>query len=205
MSEFTDATTLLLFVAVFIPGFISTRVFDLLVPGMSRDYGKALYEVAGYSFLNYGLWSPRIVAVYAGWTPNHLYSDLLLALAVFVVTPTLLPVIYVRVITGKWLQSKVIDPWPSAWDHSMHVNKRAMILVHMRDGRRIGGTWSGDAFASSYPIPRDLFLSEVWSVDQETGEFIAPVAGTKGLFLSGDDIEMLEFFDLDLVRKAAAT
>jgi hypothetical protein len=78
-----------------------------------------------------------------------------------------------------------------------------MTLIHLRDGRKIGGTWDRTAFSSSYPLAQDLFLSEVWNVDQDTGMFQSRVVDSKGLLLWGSDIEMVEFFDLDETRRKA--
>lgn len=193
--------TLILFVVVFIPGFVSTRVLDLLVPGQVRDYQKKIYEVLGYSFFTYALWSPLLIAYADGWMPP-LWSSAVFALLILLVTPALLTLLYLRAVR-EWLASYVVDPCPSAWDWAFKINRQAMVLVHLRDGRKLGGTWDRTGFVSSYPVPADLFLSEVWAVDQNTGVFQHRVPDSLGLIVYGSDIEMLEFFDLAEIRRKA--
>jgi hypothetical protein len=45
--------TLALFLIFFIPGFISLKVYDLLVPGERRDFSKSLFDAVAYSSLNF--------------------------------------------------------------------------------------------------------------------------------------------------------
>lgn len=201
MEFFRNENAAVTFVLLFIPGFVSTRVFDLLVPGQPRDYGKTIYEVVGYSFITYAFWSPAIVAYHEGWHPP-LWVAMMLAGLILVVTPIVLPVLFLKIVR-KWFASSVLDPFPSSWDWAFKVNETAMVLVHLRDGRKLGGTWERTAFSSSYPIPPDLFLSEVWNVDQETGTFNHRVQDSKGIFLWGSDIEMVEFFDIQQIREKA--
>jgi hypothetical protein len=198
---FRDQGAIITFILLFMPGFVSTRVFDAVVPGQARDYGKTIYETIGYSFLTYALWSPVLIPVYASSTPPNWVTGVL-ALLVLFITPTALPLIYLWVLRKK-LASTLIDPCPSSWDWAFQQNPTAMILVHFRDGRKIGGTWSNTAFSSSYPVPRDVFLSEVWNVDQKTGRFLTRAQDSKGLIIWGSDIEMVEFFDLDETRSKA--
>jgi hypothetical protein len=196
-----DQTAVVIFAALFVPGFVSMQVFALQVPSEPRDFGKQLYEVIGYSSFTYALWSPLLVALYGGWQPPF-WLAATLAFAVLLVTPAVLPLVLLAVIR-KWFSSRLIDPYPTSWDWAFKSCKRAMLLVHLKDGRRVGGSWEGNAFSSSYPIPPDLFLSDVWNVDQTTGEFIDRAADNMGLLLWGNDIEMIEFFDIDKIRSSA--
>ena len=201
MEFFKDQKSILIFILLFMPGFVSTKVFDLIVPGLRRDYGKAIYEVIGYSFLTYALWAGALVPIAFGHIPP-LWLAILLAIAILIVTPALLPIVFLAVIR-KWFASHLLDPCPSSWDWAFKANPKAMVLIHLRDGRKIGGTWTRAAFSSSYPIPPDLFISEVWNVDQSTGRFLTRALDSRGLLMWGSDIEMVEFFDLDeTIRRA---
>lgn len=203
MEYFRDQSTIVLFVLLFMPGFVSTRVFDLKVPGHTRDYGKAIYETVGYSFFTYALWSPVLVSLFASHYTPPLWLIFVLALLILIVTPAVLPIAYLNVVRSKTFASKLIDPCPTSWDWALQENETAMILCHLKDGTRIGGTWVNKAFSSSYPVPTDLYLAEVWNVDQDTGRFIDRVQDSKGIVLWGTDIAMVEFFDLEETRRKA--
>ena len=56
-----EADKLVLFLIFFIPGFVSIKVYDLLIPGEQRDFSKSILEVIGYSALNYGALSWFII------------------------------------------------------------------------------------------------------------------------------------------------
>ena len=48
-----NADKLTLFLVFFLPGFISIKVYDLMVPGERRDFSKSLLEAISYSTLNF--------------------------------------------------------------------------------------------------------------------------------------------------------
>ena len=48
-----NADKLALFIVFFVPGFISMKVYDLLVPGETRDASKSLLDAISYSTLNF--------------------------------------------------------------------------------------------------------------------------------------------------------
>jgi hypothetical protein len=200
-----NLSTLAQFILLFMPGFVSTRTYDLLIAGPPRDYLKSIYEVIGYSMLNYALCSPVVLWWLATRTYRPLWETLLLALLVLFIVPMLLPIAFLQVLRIPWISSKVINPIPSAWDWAFgeDINPRAMVLLHLNDGRRIGGAWYGKSYVSTYPIPPDVYLSEVWNVDQRSGEFIDIVPYTQGIVIWGKDIQMVEFFNYEKVRTEA--
>lgn len=54
---------------------------------------------------------------------------------------------------------------PKAWDHFFRNRRKACwVLVHLKGGGLVGGVFSKNSFASSYPDPEDLYLEEVWQV-----------------------------------------
>jgi hypothetical protein len=201
MDFFKSEQTIILFVLLFMPGFISTRVFDALVPGERRDYGKAIYETVGYSMLTYALWSPVLFWLLSATGLTVGFQGFLVVM-ILLVTPAALPVLYL-VIIREFFPSAIIDPCPTAWDWAFAKNPSALVLLHLRDGRHIGGLWAGNAYASSYPINQDVYLSEVWHIDQDNGEFISRVQDSRGLHIDAKDVEIVEFFDADRIGSKA--
>jgi hypothetical protein len=66
----------------------------------------------------------------------------------------------------------------------------------LKDGRRFGGLYSSKSFASSSPAQPEIYLEEVWILD-ESGLFKAKVDRTAGVLIAGEDILALEFFSYD--------
>ncbi len=107
--------------------------------------------------------------------------------------PIIWPWLFVRVIQPRF--AKVfINPIPKPWDVVFRQQGEKWIIVHLVDGRRIGGRFARGSEASSYPAEEQLYLKEVWRLD-ENGRFIHPVDRTGGIIVSGKTIEAVEFFD----------
>ena len=45
------------------------------------------------------------------------------------------------------------------------------MIIHLKDGRRIGGRFDENSSASSFPAKEQIYIEEVWELD-ESGKFI---------------------------------
>jgi hypothetical protein len=50
---FENQWTLALFLIFFVPGFISLKVYDLLIPSEARDFTKSVFDAIAYSTLSF--------------------------------------------------------------------------------------------------------------------------------------------------------
>lgn len=193
--DLKDIPTSILFVLLFTPGFVATRAFDLFVPRAERDYGKALYEVIGYSLLTYAVCAPILI-----WWFRQPYlsigTNILLALTIMIVIPAMLSLVYLNIFRIPAFSRVLVSPTPTSWDWAFERSSTEpyFVLIHLKDGRRVGGLIYKGSYTSTYPLPPDIFIPEVWQINQDTGEFIAPVPRTAGLAVLGNTIEMAEFF-----------
>ena len=55
------------------------------------------------------------------------------------------------------------------------------VVVRLSDNTEIGGAFSTQSQASSYPLPEQIYLEQVWSLDEE-GRFDKPIENSKGNF-----------------------
>jgi hypothetical protein len=69
---------------------------------------------------------------------------------------------------------------------------RQWVILHLRDGRRIGGFYGGNSYATEYPHEREIFLEEVWHLSDK-GAFLGVVPSTSGIVVQGADIEFIEY------------
>jgi hypothetical protein len=65
------------------------------------------------------------------------------------------------------------------------------------DGEMIGGLFNGKSFASSYPEKEDIYLEELWKIDED-GKFKEKVKSTNGLLVNFEEIKYIEFFKLGI-------
>lgn len=69
----------------------------------------------------------------------------------------------------------------------------AWVIITLKDGKKIGGKFSQDSFASSAPNPEQLYLEENWVINEDGG-FERPRSKTLGILVLSKDIESIEFF-----------
>lgn len=68
------------------------------------------------------------------------------------------------------------------------------MLIHLKSGILIGGLYYKDSFASSYPEKKDLYIKEVWKID-ENGKFLEKIDRTEGMLINYDIIDYIEMFN----------
>jgi len=85
-------------------------------------------------------------------------------------------------------------PSPRTWDFSFLDKGHLWVRVKHPDGSWTGGKFGGDSLVASFPEPLALFLEETWTIGP-AGEFLGPVAGSKGVYVRCDDAMAVERFD----------
>lgn len=81
---------------------------------------------------------------------------------------------------------------PTAWDHAATRPDHRMIRVKRADGSWVGGFFGPDSFVSTYPQPRDMYLSTQYNMSAE-GEFLGPAPESEGIWLRIRDEDVVEF------------
>ena len=109
---FKNQETLALFLIFFIPGFISLKVYDLLIPGERRDFSKSLFDAVAYSSLNFAAlwWLIALVRNTPGW---QLYAGMFVLL---IAAPALWPVVLVQIRKWPLVAQRVASPNSRVWD-----------------------------------------------------------------------------------------
>ena len=67
------------------------------------------------------------------------------------------------------------------------------MLVTLRDGTQVAGYFGDESMASSDPAYRDLYLENVYTI-QEDGQW-EPRDDSRGIYIEGSQIVFIEFFD----------
>ena len=186
---------LTVFLVLSIPGFVSMKVYDLLIPGERRDFSKSLLEVIGYSALNFALLSWLIILIHSkGFYDHHpvlYFGFLFLILFIF---PAVWPLVYFKVSSWNIIAKWFIHPIPKPWDYVFGKRQSFWVIVHLKDKRRIGGRFDTNSFASSYPAKEQIYLEEVWELG-EKGNFVKRIERSKGMVILGEEIMAIEFFE----------
>lgn len=185
---------LVLFLVFFIPGFISIRIYDLLVPSERRDFSKSLFEAIGYSSLNFAALFWLIIPIHSGnFYVHHKLWYFIFLLLIICVIPIFWPILFLKLSTWKPISKYIVHPIQKPWDYVFGKREAFWIIIHLKDRRKIGGKFGTNSFSSSYPSEEQIYLEEVWKLD-ENGKFIGPIERSKGIIILGKEILSIEFF-----------
>lgn len=183
------------FVTLVFPGLISMHVYRLFMPAKDLTWKEVFYEASFYGTINFCLWAP--VFFYVGHAPdfvNHPVWSFLWILFMVVVTPVVLPPLWIMLLKCKRVQRHLMLPYPTAWDYFFEKRKSAFVLIHRKNGEKIGGYYGNNSYATSFPREGDLYLEKAVRVDAN-GKFLSYIAQTNGFLINKGDYELIEFFE----------
>lgn len=183
-----------LFVLAFLPGFISVKIHNLIIADEKYDFSKNLLEIIGFSLLNFILFCWLIALnIYFDWIFLQNFWFYLSIFLIFIVGPVFWPILTNKILRSKYLKKHVVSSSKSAWDYVFQQRKPSWILVHLKDGRKIGGKFGANSYASPYPCKENIYIEEVWALGSNS-EFLNKIDRTGGVLILSDDVFALEFF-----------
>ena len=86
------------------------------------------------------------------------------------------------------------QPVPTAWDRVFRERSPCFIRLRLKNGGWAGGWYGKHSHASAYPNPADLFLESAY-IMRPDGSFGPRVQGTAGLYVTMNDIDVIEFIE----------
>jgi len=121
-----------------------------------------------------------------------LYS---LSVAVIMVgVPACWPFVFLRLSTWRPIAKHLVHPIRKPWDYVFGKRDPFWIIVHLQNGQKIGGRFDVESFASSDPADEQIYLEEVWILD-DGGRFVSRVERSRGIIIMKDEIRAVEFFE----------
>ena len=181
-------------IALFLPGFISLKLHRFL-ERRPATAAEALIDVVGFSLLNAVVLFWPIYLNGALLSEAQPYWRAIVANAVWVciVGPAAWPLILRLVERYAIRGGLLLGEQKTAFDAYFSTNEPCWVIVHLKDGSRIGGYFGGDSYASAHPHSGDFYLQELWNLDRE-GVFDGPIPNSKGAIFHRSDYVWLEFF-----------
>lgn len=165
--DFSDFDKFIVFIVFFVPGFISIKIYDLLVIGDRRDFSKSILEAIGYSCLYYATLSWLILLIHSNnFFSNHTVFYVIVIFIILFLFPILWPILFIKLITCSKFLKYFNNPIPKPWDYVFLKREPYWVIIHLKDGKRIGGIYNTDSYASVYPIEEQIYLQEVWKLDE---------------------------------------
>lgn len=192
-----EVDKLVLFIAFVVPGFISLKTYALLQPTQVRDTSQQLVDAVAYSSINYALLIGPIYAVeLLGLRDTHPILYVFFYVAVLLLAPICWAVGFLWLRKTRLLQRSVVHPTGKPWDFVFEQRLCYWVVATLNDGRRIGGYYGPESFASNNPEPEQIYLQESWVLN-DAGGFERVRVNTAGIIILGKEIATLELFHVE--------
>lgn len=201
----TSIEGLLIVALVLVPGFIFTLILMRTIAYIQTSEVRFLLTIITLGIVTHALpflWTVRIIEYHSqGALLDHSPEVFAWGLVTMFAVPTALGIF------AGWLSGRssvdtllerigfsYIDRLPSAWDYVILKQRGFYVKIHLKDDRGvIGGVYSQDSFASTEPLHQDMFIEQVWQLNED-GNFVRPVYNTRGSWISKQAMDYIEFF-----------
>lgn len=191
-----EANKLLIFVGFVIPGFVSLKTYNLLVPSDSKDSASQIIEAVAYSCVNYALligpiyWIDSIKL----WT-SHPGLYVVACIIVLLVAPIGWALLVKFLRETEFVRRAFPHPIQKPWDYVLGNGDAYWVIVTLKDGIKLAGRYDTKSFASSAPAREQIYLEESWVLNDDGG-FDRPRENTAGIMILSDEIVAMEFFKI---------
>ncbi len=188
--------TVFLFALVVLPGFIAQRVYELFVAAPDRNAADNLFLGLAYGVVNATLTWPLLIWAVPILTEANLSGAAILAyvavLFSLVVAPALIGYVTYLIRDSKWLASS-LTPARTSWDSFFSRRESCWIVCHLKNGARVAGYYGPESHASAFPNEQDLYLAQLWRLD-EHDKFAEQIERSMGALVRRSDCDVIEFF-----------
>jgi hypothetical protein len=192
-----NVETLGWFLALVFPGFVSLKVYSLVIPSARRQGGEVAFDLLAYGTINAGINLPMLTTVRSAYAAPDWLEAAAFGTALLVV-PALTGFVFAQLRKSGFLAGLgILHPIPRAWDFYFRQGRRALVIITFKDGNMIGGYFGSDSFASSFPHEDDLYIERVCRVDPETGGIVRFVPNSSGMLIHRSDCKTIEFIDVE--------
>ena len=189
-----DPETLAKIIPVLAPGFLIMFVRRQFTVAAPRSVQDRAISYAAISAVYFAVSVPLFSWLRSFWNlPLEFYRA-----AEYLALPLMLGMFF-----AWFAKERKFDSWwskiglhpihhiPSAWDYIFsRVTVETWLLVTLDDGSQVAGKFCENSFASSDCSERDLFISDVWEV-QDEGDWVQ-AHPPRGILLCGKDIRLVE-------------
>jgi len=192
--EIWEIDKLALFIAFVIPGFISIKTYELVVPGESKDSTNQLIDAIAYSCLNYAILLPIIYKLENSQFPtNNPNWHVVFYVFVLFCSPVFWALSWKLLRTQDFFQKNAPHPIRKPWDYVFSKRDRYWVIVTLNDKTKIAGRYSHHSFSSSSPAEEQIYLEEAWLLN-DRGGFERAKNKTKGILVTSKEISTVELF-----------
>ncbi|MBI9038512.1 MAG: hypothetical protein JEY97_10295 [Bacteroidales bacterium] len=192
--EIFELDKIVLFIIFFIPGFISMKVYHLMIASEKINFSESLGEAIAFSSINYAALSWLIILIDKYDLVNNNFAlYILLVIFIIFIAPIIWTIIFVWLSKSKKLRKYILSPIKNPWDYYFEKNKSCWVIVNLKNGERIGGVYSSKSFSSAFPNKEQIYLEQLWEIDTK-GNFLRKIDRSDGIIIIDDEIKSVEFY-----------
>ncbi|WP_420591127.1 DUF6338 family protein [Bacterioplanoides sp.] len=196
MSDIWEIDKLLIFIAFVIPGFISIKAYELTFPPSAVSASSKIVDAITYSCINYAILLWPIIAIdTAEFQTAHPDLRLFFYTLILFVCPVIWVAIWKKLRYSNWFQENAPHPTSKPWDFVFSQRKEYWMIITLKNGKEIGGKYSGNSFVSSSPAEEQIYIEEVWLLNNKRG-FERPVERSSGAIILSSEISTVELIEM---------
>lgn len=187
-----EPNSLLLFILFFVPGFVSMKIYDILVPNESRSNPAYVFDAVAYSTINFICAWPFLASIYheQHLSSFYLFFTFLLILFIF---PSIIAIAAVKVLSLSFIKKQAPGLATRPWDVVFDKETGYWVIVHLKNGEQIAGEFSTASAASYHPREEQIYLEQVVNINPDGT--VNRLTGSKGVIIMGSEIVMIELFN----------
>ena len=114
-------------------------------------------------------------------------------MAILFIFPIIWASIFVWLRKTNFFRKRAPHPIAKPWDFVFGNDQSYWTIIEFIDGNKIGGMYDTKSFASSFPANEQIYLEELWEIDDNDG-FIKPIKRSHGVIVSSKDIKSIRFY-----------
>ncbi len=184
------------------PGFIIKSTLGFLFPQRSEVSKETPIELLTLSMINYGVWSWLIyLLLYFDPLPGYGWLPILGWTWVLLLGPIGLALIWAifrqKEVISKLLQKiglRAVHVIPTAWDFKFRKladSEGAWVVATLKNDVTLAGYLGHQSFASNERGERDLYIEDIYTIDDNGKWEQAP--GNDGVLIKASEIAYIEF------------
>ncbi|HTO15606.1 MAG TPA: DUF6338 family protein, partial [Edaphocola sp.] len=130
--EIFEINKIVLFIVFFIPGFISMKVYHLMIASEKINFSESIGEAIAFSSINYAALSWLIILINKFDLINKQFTIfLLLVIFIIFIAPIFWTIIFVWLSKSKKLRKHILSPIKNPWDFYFEKKKSCWVIVNM--------------------------------------------------------------------------
>ena len=185
---------ILLLVIFFVPGFVYLKAYRLFIAETKTDFSKDLYEAIGISLINAIFFLPILNSL----TKKNVFTNceflyFSIIFVVIVVVPFGEAWLFYKISKMKWYSKRLLTANNSPWDDVFSKREPYWLIITLKSGRKIAGKYANKSYSSGYPMPKEIYLEEVWKL-KKNNTFGKKVNQTHGILITENEISTVEFY-----------